>query len=134
MSRLLEWLPPKNPGEMTAAELGDALTRIRHIVALQDAYEDEAFRRAMRGQPVTGFKLVHKQVNRQWSEDAAFILAETFGDDAFVITRKLITPAECERRGRHDLAEQFAFKPEPGFTVVPLKDRRERVAAPNTLQ
>lgn len=124
----------KAAADMTATELGHAISTLRTATKLLEEFESEALRRLKTGKTVTGFKLVHKRANRVWDEVAEFMLTEQFGDDAYVITKKLISPAECERRGCYDIPEDHASVPVAELTIAPLSDKRDRAAPPNTLQ
>ena len=126
-------LPPLRANPPAVSELSSA--RLAEILGAADALrkfvtrcEAEALARAMRGEPVPGYKLVEKIGNRKWTNDepTTVALLESLGVDPFAAP-KLITPAEADRRakklGRGILAP-LAHRPRTGYDVVPLSDDR----------
>ena len=95
----------------------------QQLKMLVRAVEDAAYTALMNGgkPEEVGAKLVSKRADRVFKTDAP--VQDRFGDDAW--ERKLRSPAQIEKLpgGKHFVAE-FAFRPETGFTVAALDDKR----------
>lgn len=86
-------------------------------------------------------KVVRKQSNRVWvnEEDAGYELQNIIGENAFVITHKVVSPKKAEdlikklpHRDLIDISHLYE-KPDKGLTIASLSDRRKEVL-PETIQ
>lgn len=104
-----------------------------------NAVKAEAYRRAVAGEKIPGYKLVPKRAIRKWDmDDADFlapILMQQFDlpEDAPIYSpRKLKTPAQLEKllppKRRAEL-EEFYDKTSSGFNLAREADAREEVSA-----
>ena len=86
---------------------------------------DEAYARAMQGATLASAKLVRKQADRVWKDDALQRFSTLYGTEAFTAP-KLKSPAEMEKLaqpGVKPLVKELAYTPDTGLT---LKLRTEK--------
>lgn len=119
---------PKAIPSLDAQSLGLSWRRIAGVKMYLKALEEEAFRRAKRGDDVAGVKLVHKKANRVFRPEAAPIFEAKFGDEAFS-PRTLKSPAEMEKVDAvaKALVHEHAFTPTSDLTLVADDDKRPGV-------
>lgn len=127
-----------HPEKMTGIQLGDAINKIKAIVKLGSTLEELAFKRALAGEKIKGFKLVKKKSNRQWRE---FITVKKDGEDVQVPVEEflkskfgvdaysnptLLTPPQIEKLpGGKPVVTQCAYTPQnTGLTLAPSSDSR----------
>lgn len=116
-----------DPEHLTSHELGEALQKMEAIARAKANYEKVAYKRAMQGEVVTGYKIVRKMANRIFQDGVEERARETFGDDAFT-EPKLRTPAQIEKLdGGKSFVSKYAFSPDNGLTLAQLSDKREAV-------
>lgn len=115
------------PEYLTDAELGDQILRIKAIKEYGKGLDAEALRRALNGNKVKFFKLVHKIAKRAWKDGTDVLLERQYGDEAY--ERKLRSPAQIEKlEGGKAFAISHAYKPQAGYTLAPETDRRAEVS------
>ncbi len=108
------------------AELGTLMGKIPRARMLIKALEEEALRRMQDGVEIPGQKLVAKKVNRKWKAAAETVLKARYGEDAYKLALK--SPSQIEEMtGGLDLAKEYAYSPDAGFTVAPEDDKRRAV-------
>lgn len=124
--------PPPVQG-LTPTELAVALRAFPVIEQWMDALRKHAYNLAAGGTVVPGFKLVHKEGRRKWTDEGAAALAlEAFlpsGKSPWT-TPKLVSPAEAERRlptAAHGIVEALVTKPVTGSDLVPESDARPAI-------
>lgn len=115
------------PEQLSDAELGKVLRKMAAIAKAMSAYEEEAFRRAMRGRKIPGKKLVHKQSNRVFKDGAEDAAREEFGDEAFNPPTFKSPPNIEKLAGGKAFVSKWAFKPDTGLTMAPESDKRDEV-------
>jgi Protein of unknown function (DUF2800) len=127
------------PVAMSDQALGDELTKIKTILLpREDILKAEAFRRAMNGSAIPGWKLVYMLGKRIWKASMPVKVGEKdvivtstealtamFGERAWE-PRKLLSPAKLEElpEGKQ-FAKQWAMKPQTGLTLAAESDRRQ---------
>jgi len=133
------------PAYMTGDELGTLLQRGDAIRRYLSNLEGEAYKRARKGEDVSGYKLVRKKANRTFrdsitlkekDEDGKEVEVEVkledalpaqFGDEAYQ-PRALKTPPNIEKlNGGKKFVSRWAFTPDTGLTLAPDSDKREAV-------
>lgn len=113
-------------GTATHEELGELMAKIPRARMLIKALEEEALRRMQDGIELPGQKLVAKKVNRVWKADAEAVMRARYGKDAY--ETKFKSPAKIEELvGGEDLAKEYAYSPDAGFTVAPADDKRRAI-------
>lgn len=115
-------------------QLADAMNRVALIEDWCRHTRGEAFKRALRGGNVPGYKLVRgKKGNRYWKEPtkAADSLALLLGEDKAYV-RELISPTAAEKalRGQYTVVKDFVDQSEGALTLVSADDPRPVEAAP----
>lgn len=92
------------------------------------AVQDECYRRAMRGEPVAGTKLVPGRADRKFKDGAEEAAVALFGDDAYT-EPKVKSVAQIEKTciGGKEFVSEWAFKSEPTPILVSTSDRRSAV-------
>lgn len=126
-----EPVAPPAPSTFTTEQLGELLQTAGLIELWISGLRDEAYERARAGQKVPGFKLVQKQGNRKWIDEArAEASLRAAGVDPFS-EPKLVSPAEAERRLKKQkvLVKDLAFKPVTGAALVAEGDKRPELPA-----
>ena len=94
------------------------------------ALEEEMFARLMNGADSSIAKLVKKQADRVWKDEALQRFSTLFGTEAFT-TPKLKSPAEMEKIPMaKPLVREFAFTPDTGLTVKPMSAKGLAVKPP----
>lgn len=107
-------------------ELGALLTRFPRANMIMKAANEEALRRMQDGVEIPGQKLVAKKVNRVWKAASEAVLSARYGNDAY--ERKLKSPSKVEELvGGAELAKEYAFSPDAGFTIAPADDKRRAI-------
>jgi hypothetical protein len=120
------------PEHLTGDELGTILAKEKPIIAYFTQLKEEAFKRICKGEEVTGQKLVNKQSNRVWKDDAEVELVRIFGEDNVYQAPKLLTPPNIEKLSAEGktFVKEWAYKPNAGLTIAPLSDKRKAVKRP----
>lgn len=126
---------PENP-----VDLARVLRAAGTIDAWLRACEDQAHALLAAGKEVPGFKLVRKRSNRAWPDVSepelyrkllrAGLDKKKFSIDA-LFDRKLLSPAQLEKRVGKDIVNEVAEKPDTGTTVAAESDKREAVGPGN---
>lgn len=139
------------PECLNGEEIGDLMKLAAAIKGYVEELEKEAFKRAMGGEHVPGYKLVKKKANRAFKDimerfkldddgnimtdengDEVKITVEfekevikLFGDEAYQ-PAKLKTPPNIEKlTGGKKFISQWAYTPDTGLTLAPNSDRRK---------
>ena len=115
-------------GELTNAELGRFLELFAIAKIAHTAQHEIAFNRLVSGKEIPGQKLANARANRAWKDGAEVAVEAKFGKDAWT-KPKLKSPAQIEAlpEGKA-IASRYAFKPDAGLTMVPVKDARSEVS------
>jgi len=94
------------------------------------AIEDEAYRRALAGNPVPGTHLTPGRADRKWKDGAEAVAVERFGDAAYS-ERKVLSPAQIEKQcvGGKEFVAEYAYKPDAAPILKPIKAGGKTVAA-----
>lgn len=79
-----------------------------------------------------GMKLVPRRANRQWSADertvGAWLESEGYAKAREMYEQKRKSVAQVEKMvGKKNFPAEFAVKPDTGYTMVPMSDKREGV-------
>lgn len=96
------------------------------------AIEDEVYARAMQGIEFSTVKLVRKQADRVWKDDALQRFSTLYGTEAFT-TPKLKSPAEMEKLtqpGVKPLVKELAYTPDTGLTIKPRSAKGLEIKVP----
>jgi hypothetical protein len=110
----------------THEEMGELMAKIPRARMLIKALEEEALRRMQDGVEIPGQKLVAKQVHRAWKSGSEEVMKARFGEGAY--ERKFKSPAQIEKMvGGTELAKEYAYSPDAGFTIAPLDDKRRAI-------
>lgn len=112
-------------GSLSDADLGTLLEQINGLTDLQAALKDEAYRRALRGETVPGFKLVSYTPRSGWKEGAEKHLKKR----KELWTKKLITPRQALLTMKGDeeqqaLLEELIDRPLKKPVIAPAGDKR----------
>jgi hypothetical protein len=113
---------------LNSEALGRSYQYIPAVKHYMKALEDEAFRRARKGEACAGTKLVHKKGNRVYRPGAEAIFAAKFGDEAYS-PRSLKGPFEMEKLSpvAKALVHENAFTPTTDLTLALATDPRPAV-------
>lgn len=131
------------PDYLTEDEIGKIMDKKSAISKYFERIEQEAFRRAMRGSPIPGYKLVRQKANRVFKDSIAEPNPEDsknpkvikledavktrFGDAAYT-EPVLKTPPQIEKlSGGKSFVAQWAYSPVKGLTLAANSDTREAV-------
>lgn len=108
--------------------LGQSYAQIQAVKFYIKALEEEAFRRARKGNDLGTVKLVHKKANRVFQPGAAEVFIAKYGDAAYT-DRALKSPAEMEKidATAKALVHEHAFTPTSDLTLAPIDDKRPAV-------
>lgn len=119
-------------------QLATLLASIPQVKAQIKAIEELAYREAVAGHEVPGFKLVEKRPTRKWTREADVIeWAQANAIDPYA-PRELLSPAQLEKiiakdapRGKKKevgkVLEPFVEKVSSGYALVPASDDRPAV-------
>ncbi len=126
-------LAAANPADakwMTDPELSRFYELMEPARMFIKAVEEETFARLMNGAELSTAKLVKKQADRVWKDEALQRFSTLFGTEAFT-TPKLKSPAEMEKIPMaKPLVREFAFTPDTGLTVKPISAKGLAVKPP----
>lgn len=116
--------PPKDQHTLSMDELGLIFSYKAQLVEWLNSIEAYLQTQMESGEPVKGFKLVHKRAIRRWSEDAEEKLVEALGEQAY--KKSIIGIGEAERLiGRQNLKDlDITEKPDAKVTIAPESDKR----------
>lgn len=124
-----------HPEKMTGDELGDAINKIAAITKLGETLKEFAFKKAMAGTRVKGFKLVKKKANRVFMDKVKVgeetltieqLATAEFGDAAFSTPTLLSPPKIEDLPGGKTFVAKYAYQPKnTGLTLAPLSDSRK---------
>lgn len=116
---------------LPADTLGRDYALIPMVKMRLKAIENEVYRRRMAGEDVPNSKIVRMITDRVWKPEAEDALRTRFGNMAYT-SPKLLSPAMMEKlpEGKLVVAE-WAYKPEGGYTVALVDDKRKEVALPS---
>lgn len=119
---------PKQAADLSDEALGRSYQYIPAVKMFIKAMEEEAFRRLNSGRTIPYTKLVQQKANRVWKEGALTRLVAALGEDAWT-KPELKSPPQIEALGQvgKELAKELAYKPDAGFTVAGLDDKRRAV-------
>lgn len=125
---------PPAPSDLTPDQIAAALSMFPTIEQWMKAVHAHAYVLANKGTVIPGLKLVDKQGNRKWRDEAETADAlKLFGVDPFVASDpKLISPAAADKllgKSDKDLTKLLAFKPTTGTSLVPDSDTRPALNA-----
>lgn len=119
---------PKDMDDITLAELW---AKMPVVAFVRKALDQEMTRRMMSGKKFDVAKLVKQKSDRVWKDGAADIICNRFGAAALT-EPKLKSPAQIEELpGASALVKEWAYKPDGGYTVAPIGDRRKAVELPS---
>lgn len=120
------------PPLLTDTEVGDILTRAKHIAAWVEDLKNYALATALEGRPIAGWKVVEGRGSRDWigGTDTAFEALQAKGiDEALLYERKPVSVAGLEKAlGKKVFAEaaEGLWTKSPGKpTLVPESDTRK---------
>jgi hypothetical protein len=115
--------------EVPTQTLGEILAKADMIDAWIAAVRKEAMDRALKGEPITGYKLVQKRASRAWTDTAK--VEEIALDNLLDVHEKvLVSPPQVEKRfGKAALAlfEGLVQSVSSGLTLVAADDKRSAV-------
>lgn len=115
----------EKPEAMDDWQIGATLADIKVLRIFEKALESEAFNRLSKGRLIDGWKLADKRADRVWKDGAEVALIESLGDAAWQ-PKVMVSPAQAEKLpGGGALVAKWAFKPNTGLTLAPVKDARE---------
>lgn len=107
------------------------------IVTFLKSVREYATTLAKAGQDVPGQKLVKIKTNRAWHPEATDFLEDTLGEEAYKVTKKLLSPAQAENVIKAKLGitkpkakamiEDYNHNPDKGVTLVEESDNRPAV-------
>ena len=119
---------PKAIPSQDDVSLGQSYAQIQSVKFYLKALEEEAFRRARKGNDLGTVKLVHKKANRVFQPGAAEVFIAKYGDAAYT-DRALKSPAEMEKidATAKALVHEHAFTPTSDLTLAPIDDKRPAV-------
>ena len=117
--------------EFDLADVGQLVELMNVAPAVKsflDKIPGEVLKHLKRGSKVPGFKAIQSLSNRRWRGDADEI-CQVLGVDIDVVTeRKLVTPAQAEKRGvSKETVSTITYREELGIKVVPEKSRGEAI-------
>ena len=118
----------------TGEQLSRALGMLPVIKAWVKAVDQQAYRFAMSGRGLAGYKLVEKRAVRRWinEEDAAKVFRKGGLKDFDIYeTRKMKSPAQIEKiisRDERKAIESLISKSSSGLALVPVSDKRQEVS------
>jgi len=110
--------------KLSLARIGEILAKAKLLEKFVTAVEQEAFKRAMAGEKIPGFKLVRKRANRAWKVPEEKVV-EILGEDAYI--KKLVSPAQAEKIVGKKTIQGLWEKPFTGLTLAPVHDKRPEV-------
>lgn len=109
--------------------------RILDSVSLLDSWlravETYAFEKAMRGEALEGYKIVHKRSSRQWCDESLVekVLSSKYGEKIYS-KKELLSVAQMEKalgkEGKADLQQYVEVRP-GGLTLASVDDKRPAV-------
>lgn len=114
--------------ELNSEQLGWMLKNLKRakevITQACDAYEDLAFQRLSKNQPVKGYQMVDKVGNRAWSLDVADVIEYLKIVCNVDVTKKaVVTPAQAVKMGvPEEIIEQCTIRPCIGTKLVEMDD------------
>jgi len=129
----LEPAAGKDPGALTAAEVGDYLKRSADIVSWANDLKDYALTACLDGKEIPGWKAVEGRSNRTWSDqDAAFnfIIDQGFAKKTKLYEKKPITLTAVEKLiGKTEFSQlaDYIVKPPGKPTLAEESDTRQAI-------
>lgn len=111
------------PESLSGEVLKNVLESADQIKKWLDSVSVYAQHQLEQGKTVLGHKLVAKRANRRVQCEHDLHMA--FGDEIY--EKKLLTVGKLEKKfGKADV-EEFLYKPDAGYTIAPLSDKRKEV-------
>jgi hypothetical protein len=118
----------RDPREISPADKGRMLAFLKMLAPWAKALEASAQDDAMRGIEIEGFKLVRKRAgNRRWKNEGQAEKAFAKYGEQIYEPASLKSPAQLEKVVGKEAVAQFTERPEAGFQLAPLSDKREAV-------
>ena len=120
-----------SPSIMTDTQIGEALSRGRALIAWVKDLEEYALAASLKGQQITGFKVVEGRGSREWADtDKAFATLQQRGiNEAVLYERKPVSVAGLEKilgkKPFAEAAEDLVVKKPGKPALVPESDPRK---------
>jgi hypothetical protein len=123
------------PRELSMEQIVKVLDNAEFLKAWLGKVVDYAKELAYQGEAISGYKLVASYGNRKWSSEDA-LLADFEGKygDKMKEPGKLKSPAKMEKVIGKKAVEQYAFKPDKGYKLVPAGAKGEPVSLTNAAE
>lgn len=111
---------------LTDEKLSEVLDMLGAVESRIKAIREEAYERAMKGNPPPGWKLVGKRATRKWNDEAE-VCTQLLGTDECFTEPKLKSPAQVEKvlgKKKFKEIEEFVSAVSSGYTLVKESDKR----------
>lgn len=118
---------PVDAASLSDVEIGQLLPQLDGVAAWIKAVEAYAQERMETGHDIPGHKLVEGRSLRKWCDeiDAEIALKRTKLKVADIFTKKLISPAQAEKKlGKTHKVMDLVVKPDGRPTIAPVSDKR----------
>jgi len=121
-----------DPAMLTDEQIGKVLLVLPLVKPFFDSVAEYALDRALKGDVLSGFKLVKgRRGIRSWSDEKAVTEAFSYlGENLY--EKKILSPAKLEKIVSKEMVAPFTTQPEAKLSLVPESDKREAVAVEST--
>jgi hypothetical protein len=126
---------PPDPAKMPVAVLANVLGHIdvlEEFIKAAKAHGQRLLEEGSVSPEALGQKLVARRANRRWAdEEKAEMWLRGRGLTDQMYTQKLKSPKQVETllgKAKKDLPKELITKPDTGYTMAPLSDKREGIA------
>ena len=121
-----------DPAMLTDEQIGKVLLVLPLVKPFFDSVAEYALDRALKGDVLSGFKLVKgRRGIRSWGDEKAVTEAFSYlGENLY--EKKILSPAKLEKIVSKEMVAPFTTQPEAKLSLVPESDKREAVAVEST--
>ena len=126
---------PPDPAKMSVQQLANVLDNIdvlEEFIKAAKAHGQRLLESGTVAPEALGQKLVARKSNRRWRDQGAVVTwftKEHGGETTALFEQKMKSPAQLEKIvGKKNLPAELVEKPDNGYTMVPLSDKREGLA------
>lgn len=128
-------IAPPDPAKLPIPQLANILTNLdvlEEFIKAARAHGQKLLEEGSVSPEALGMKLVARRANRRWKDEGEVVTwfkKERGGNVSELFEQKMKSPAQLEKIvGKKSLPAELVTKPDNGYTMVPLSDKREGLA------
>lgn len=124
-----------NPNTLTMKQIVKVLENAEFLKGWLGKVVDHAKELAYQGEKIPGYKLIAARGNRKWTSEDALVadFEGKFGDKMYE-PAKIKSPSKMEKVIGKKEVEQYAYKPDTGYKLVPASAKGEPICLTNAAE